>query len=201
MLVFAREVFVCKCPTHVPRDEAEAAKAPEMARRLVFGAGTAADVDRLDREYHSGEHLAELRSRLDRGEHWLFGEVDRRIVTYTWLRGSGHAAYPSLPGCEIVLRDDVGYGYDAWTSPALRGRGLRRRAFVEELELLAAWGLAWEASFFVKHQLDGATRSLGSVGIDVIPLWRVWLQRDRSLGAEKLHEDADAARPAWDISR
>ncbi len=196
VLVFARELFVCVCPTAVPRENPEAG---ELASRVRFLQGTEADLGRVDPEHHDEEAVADLRARLDRGEHWLIGEIDDRIVTYTWLKRDDRAVYPSLPGCEVHLRDDTGYGYDAWTPPELRGQGLRRVAFLEELHVLREWGLEWEASFFVKHQLEGAQRSLGSVGIDVIPLYRVQLMRDRSLVAERLRDDdlAGAAVPTF----
>jgi hypothetical protein len=193
MIVFAREVFVCKCPTKVPADDPQAA---EQAKKMRFVKGGEADLQRLDPAHHDPGHIAELRTRLQRGEHWMVGEVDGQIVTYTWLHTRPQIEYPYLPGCVFHVGADVGYGYDAWTPPELRGGGLRRRAFLEELHILEGMGKTWESSFFVKHQLDGATRSLGSVGIPVIPLWRVTLQRDKSLAVEKLADD-DTTRPAW----
>lgn len=193
MLVFAREVFVCKCSTDVARKDPTATG---LAARVRFIQGTEADIDRVDRKYHGDEDLSQMRIRLERGDHWMIGEADGAIVAYTWLHRRGSAAYPSLPGCEIKLRQDTGYGYDAWTSPDLRGHGLRRVGFLEELNILKDWGLNWEASFFVKHQLEGARRSLGQAGIEIIPIWRVWLKADRTLGAEPLIDD-DAAVPAF----
>ena len=195
MLVFAREVFVCKCPTDVqPRDRVQA---EGLAAQVQFVRGGEADFARLDPEHHEAEAIRQMRERLARGDYWMIGEVDGKIVTYTWLLNDKRAAYPSLPGCEIRLRADCGYGYDAWTPPDLRGGGLRRVGFLEELHILRReWGLEWEASFFVKHQLEGATRSLGQVGIPVIPLWRIWLKPDRTLGAEQLADD-DTAVPAF----
>src|SRR5688500_5622251 len=138
-----------------------------------------------------------MRERLVRGDYWMIGEREGAMVTTTWLSRAPRAAYPSLPGCEIRLRPDTGYGYDAWTPPELRGQGLRRVAFSRELDILRReWGLFWEASFFVKHQLEGARRSLALVGVTVVPLWRIWLKPDRTLGAEQLVDD-DAAVPAF----
>jgi hypothetical protein len=194
VLVFSREVFVCTCSTDVPPSDDEARGG--LAGRLSFVRGSTADLARVDRAHHDEAHVTELRSRLARDEHWLIGELDGRIATYTWLHCRDRAAYPSLPGCEVVLRPDVGYGYDAWTPPELRGAGLRRRAFVEELRVLARLGKRWEASFFVKHQLDGAIRSLARVGVELVPLWRIYLRGDRRLGRERLTA-SDAATPAW----
>lgn len=197
MLVFAREVFVCKCPTEVPERDPEASG---LAAAVSFRRGDEADLALIDRQHgeqHGEEAIRQMRERLARGDYWMIGEVDDRIVAYTWLFRGERAVYPSLPGCEIRLRSDTGYGYDAWTPPDLRGHGLRRVGFLAELNILRReWGLAWEASFFVKHQLEGATRSLGQVGIPVIPLWRIWLQADRTLAAERLADD-DAAVPAF----
>ncbi len=192
MIVFAREVFVCRCSTDVPREDPQAT---EVARRMRFVKGNERDLERLDPAHHDLKHVDELRQRLQRGEHWMVGEHDGKIVTYTWLHTRPRIEYPYLPGCVFEVGADTGYGYDAWTPPELRGAGLRRRAFLEELHILRALGKQWEASFFVKHQLDGATRSLGSVGIAIEPLWRVYLQRDKSLGLEKLADST--ARPAF----
>jgi hypothetical protein len=195
MIVFAREVFVCKCPTRVPpwRDDAAA----PLVQRMTFKPGALDDLERLPREHHDPKHLDELRARLGRGEHWMVGEADGKIVTYTWLHLRARIEYPYLPGCAFEVAADVGYGYDAWTPPELRNLGLRRKAFAEELHILERAGKRWEASFFVKHQLDGARRSLGSVGIEVVPLWRVWLGAKRALHVERLAED-DSTRPAFE---
>ncbi|RMH42315.1 MAG: GNAT family N-acetyltransferase [Deltaproteobacteria bacterium] len=193
MLVFAREVYVCLCPTDVaPRSPAEL----ELDAPVRFRRGAADDLARLDRDHHDDAHLSELAERLDRGEYWLLAEVDGEVVGYTWLHARPTASYPSLPGCTIALGPDTGYGYDAWTAPSHRGRGVRRAGFVEELRVLAGWGKRWEASFFVKHQLDGATRSLAAAGIAVMPIWRIYLAEDRTLAAEQLAE-SDAVRPTF----
>ena len=195
MIVFAREVFVCKCTTDVQDDDPDAS---ELSRQMRFVKGGEAEIARLDPDHHNAEHVADFRARLARGEHWMVGLAkDERIVTYTWLHHRPVCDYPYLPGCSFKLASDVGYGYDAWTPPDLRGGGLRRRAFLEELSILRRLGMRWEASYFVKHQLDGATRSLGSVGIVIVPLWRVTLQRDKTLGVEKLVPDDDSTSPAF----
>jgi hypothetical protein len=194
MIVFAREVFVCKCATRVA--DWSDPSAAEAVQRLTFIRGGEADLARLPAEHHDAKHIDELRARLARGEHWMVGELDGSIVTYTWLHTRSRVDYPYLPGCTFELAEDVGYGYDAWTPPELRKLGLRRKAFVEELHILERAGKRWEASYFVKHQLEGATRSLGTVGISIIPLWRVSLARDRSLAVEKLADD-DSTRPAF----
>ena len=136
--------------------------------------------------------------RLGRGEYWLVGEVDGKQACYTWLSRHTTAFYPSLPGCEIVLSPQTGYGFDAWTLPAFRGMGLRRVGFLEELNVLREeWGLLWEASFFVRYQLEGATRSLGGAGIVIEPLWRVWLGKGRELEAECIAPGDSAAIPTF----
>ncbi len=195
MLVFAREVFVCKCSTNVPRRDPEATG---PAKEVVWHQGSANDFSRLDPEYHHQQHIDDFSGRLSRNEYWMIGSLDGNIVTYTWLTDASTAIYPSLPGCEVSLSDDTGYGYDAWTTPTFRGQGLRRVGFLEELNILREhWGHQWEASFFVRYQLDGATRSLAKVGIVIEPLWRVTLQRDRSLAAECLASGDHSAVPTF----
>jgi hypothetical protein len=189
MIVLAREVFVCKCSTDVPAPGGDAGG-------VRFEEGGRVHYDALDRAHHDGAKLAEFDARLARGERWLVGFAGRRIATYTWLHGRDGCDYPYLPGCVFALPPDVGYGYDAWTAPDLRGGGLRRRAFVEELRWLRAMGKRWEASFFVAYQLDGARRSLATAGIDVQPLWRVSMGRDRRLALERIADDDGGIAPA-----
>ena len=169
-----------------------------VAAEVVWHHGTEADFDKLDREHHSDKHTDDFTQRLARGEIWLIGEVNGKHAGYTWLSRHETAFYPSLPGCEIRLSKETGYGSDAWTPPELRGKGLRRVGFLEELNILREeWGLLWEASFFVRYQLEGATRSLGAVGIVIEPLWRVSLAKDRTLEAECLAPGDDAAVPTF----
>ena len=73
-------------------------------------------------------------------------------------------------------------------------------AFLEELRILKSWGKDWEASVFIKQQMEGAKRSLGLVGIEIVPLWKVVYTRQRTLVAEPLHGDDDSAVPAFDPS-
>ncbi len=197
MLVFAREVFLCKCSTDFPGDDP---LATGVAKEMRFVKGTLAELDLLDPAHQGEDEKADMRARLARGEHWMVGLAGGRIVTYTWLHARDRCDYPYLPGCSFHLGPDIAYGYDAWTPPDLRGAGLRRRAFLEELAILRGWGKRWEASYFVKHQLDGATRSLGSVGIHVVPLWQVVLERGAggpALRAEKIDADDESTRPAF----
>lgn len=175
MIVLAREVFLCKCSTAVeapPRSDADGGD-------IRFVRGDLSHLGLLDPVHHGDEHVRDFRDRLARGETWLLGLRGERVATYTWLHERDTCAYPYLPGCVFRLPADTAYGYDAWTPPELRGGGLRRIAFVEELRLLAARGKAWEASFFVAHQLERARRSLAMAGIAIIPVWRIVLGRDR----------------------
>lgn len=193
VIVLAREVYVCKCSTDVQREDPDAS--PEV-KRVRWIKGTVADLARLPVEHHNAEHVEELRVRLERGEHWVLGLDGDKVVSYTWLHTRRTIDYPYLPGCTFETAPDVGYGYDAWTPPELRGGGLRRSGFLEELNVLKDMGMKWEASFFVKHQLDGATRSLGKVGIKIVPLWRARLERDRKLSFENLAPGDTSTRPA-----
>jgi hypothetical protein len=186
----AREVFVCKCATDVVLP---APAADDVNVRWLRGREE--HLALLSPEDHRPHQLADLRARLRRGEHWLLGLEDDRVVSYTWLHTRDVIDFPYLPGCTFRVAADVGYGYDAWTPPLLRGRGLRRRGFLEELHVLGRLGMRWEASFFVKDQLEGARRSLGSVGIEIVPLWRVHLDRDKTLAIERIAEGDDSVVP------
>ncbi len=182
MIVLAREVFLCKCSTAVeapPRDEGDTGA-------IRFVRGDLPHLGLLDPVHHGDEHVRDFRDRLARGETWLLGLQGGRVATYTWLHERDTCAYPYLPGCVFDLPADTAYGYDAWTPPELRGGGLRRIAFVEELRLLAERGKAWEASFFVAHQLEGAKRSLALAGITILPVWRIVLGRGHRISTTAL---------------
>ena len=193
MIVFAREVVVCRCGTDVP---AEDPRASDIARRAVLSRGSPEDLADLDPEHHDPAHLEELRARLDAGERWTVARVDGRIVHYFWISTGRTCAYPSLPGCQFELASHTGYGHDAWTHPSVRGSGIRRSSFLHELRQLRSLGKTHEASFFVAYQLEGATRSLLRVGIVVEPLWKVTLRRDRTLLFEQLTPTPESAWPA-----
>jgi hypothetical protein len=198
MIVLSREVFLCKCATDVAPVRSE-----DAAEGLRFESGSDRCFSMLDRAYHDADRVAEFRARLDCGEYWLVGYVGERIATYTWLHTRDRCEYPYLPGCAFSLPHDFAYGYDAWTAPALRGSGLRRAAFVEELRVLSSLGRTWEASFFVAYQLEGARRSLSRARVSVVPLWRVALDpgsRGRRLIAQKLASDDDRVVPAFPVT-
>lgn len=166
----AREVFVCVASTSVPDDD------PPETAALRFSLRSARDAP------------AEA-APLDPADRWLVGEVDGAIVTYTLLSTARSFAYPPLPGCRFALRADVAYGYGAWTPPALRGRGYRRRAFLEELRWLRTIDKKWEASVFTAAQLGPARRSLAPVGIGIEPLYCVRYARDPD--ARDRHADVE----------
>jgi hypothetical protein len=192
MIVLGREVYVCKCSTDVPREPSASGVLPSVEWTL----GNRDHFAKVPREHHEDAHFADFEERLRRGEQWLIGIVEGKIVSYTWLHARSHVSYPYLPGCRFKLGPGVGYGYDAWTLPDLRGEGLRRRGFVEELRVLrTSFGCEWEASFFVKHQLEGATRSLAKAGIEIMPLWRVRLAEDRKVAFESLAPHDRSAEP------
>jgi hypothetical protein len=184
MIVLAREVFLCKCAT----DAAASPARDGLLRELRFVRGGEQHLRHLDPAHHGPDQLRDLRARLARGETWLLGLAGGRVATYTWLHLRPVCEYAYLPGCSFELPADFAFGYDAWTAPELRGAGLRRRAFLEELAWLRALGRSWEASFFVAHQLEGARRSLALAGIGIVPLWRIALGRARRLGFERLRD-------------
>ena len=197
MIVLAREVFLCKCSTETTRSDGLVRGAT-----LTFVSGSATHLGLLDLSDHSPARLADFEERLARGERWVVGIVGDRVVTYTWLHTRARCVYPYLPGCEFILSSSYGYGYDAWTAPALRGSGYRRRAMLFELGMLGACGKAWEASFFVASQLAGAQRSLARARIDVVPLWRITLGAERKVLAEALRlQDEVLPAPGLAVSR
>jgi hypothetical protein len=193
MIVFSRNVVACRCGTDVPDHDPDASP---LARALVVAEGREEDLDRLDREHHDRPLVDEMRGRLRRGDRLVTGRLGDRLVHYFWLSTRAEQTYPSLPGCTFTLDADTGYGYDAWTHPSMRGAGIRRRTFLDELRILRGLGMRYEASFFVAYQLEGAIRSLGRAGVVVEPVWRIRLAESRSLVFEPLLARDETMRPS-----
>jgi GNAT superfamily N-acetyltransferase len=197
MMAFSRVAYVCKCPTEGaapgPPDQGE----PECVR---VRRGTIADVDRLPADASPPERAGRLRARLEAGEIFLVGEIAGRIGSCTWLRRGGGFALHHLPGRSFRLAEGVGYGHDAWTDPALRGRGIRRAVFAEELRVLARLGCAWEVSYFVAPQLEGGRRNLGRIGVPLVELWKVTARPDGTVALAELSRDG-AATPCFPYAR
>jgi hypothetical protein len=192
MLLVSRTLFACKCSTNARRDDPDAS---DEARKVRWVRGGEEHLGLLSSDDHRPDQIDELRARLQRGEYWVLGLLGDRVASYTWLHTRDVIDFPYLPGCTFRVAVDVGYGYDAWTPPDLRGAGIRRRGFLEELHVLEQMGMGWEASFFVDSQIEGAQRSLGKVGIEVVPLWRVHLEHDRSLTIEQLAVGDESLSP------
>ncbi len=195
MMAFSRVAYVCKCPTQVPARAGSAATGPLLVRT-----GGERDIDCLPEELLSWGRRERLQARLADGEQFVVGELEGRLVSCTWLRPGGVFSLHHLPGKAFRLGDGVGYGHDAWTDPALRGQGLRRSVFAEELRILARLGLAWEVSYFVDHQLEGGRRSLASIGVPLTALWKIRVRSGGAVDLEALSED-DAATPCFEYAR
>jgi hypothetical protein len=192
VFLISREVFVCKCSTDVRLDDPDAS---EEVANVKWLRGGEEHLSLLSESDHKPAQIDELRARLARGEYWVLGLAGTRVVSYTWLHTRDVIDFPYLPGCTFRVAAGVGYGYDAYTPPDLRGGGLRRRGFLDELRVLKEMGMAWEASFFVQHQIEGARRSLGKVGIEIVPLWRVHLEHGNKLSFDRIAEGDDSAVP------
>jgi hypothetical protein len=179
-VIFAREVFVTKFATR-PRQP------PAPGEKISFHRGTERELALLDTTDVEVAPLAELRERIaDPAVWWVLGMIDGTVASYSWLDPGESFDYPFLPGCSFRLGPGCVYGFDAWTSKARRGEGLRRRVFLEETQIGAELGYQWEIGIFVKHHIAEVTRSVARVGIEIVPLWRVWLKGAGRLGAENL---------------
>jgi hypothetical protein len=195
MMAFSRLAYVCKVPTQVTT-----LAVPDAEGTIPVRTGTEADIDRLPDEMLTGERRERLRQRLVDGEIFVIGELSGRIVSFTWLRPGGMFSLLHLPEHSYRLGAGVGYGYDAWTDPSVRGRGLRQAVFAEELRILARLGFGWEVSYFVGHQLEGGRRTLARIGVPLTPLWEVRVQRNGTLALTALRDD-DAVTPCFEYAQ
>lgn len=194
MMAFSRVAYVCKVPTRVPADV-------DVFDDIVVRTGHRGDLARLPPELLPPGRLEKLEARFEADEVLVVGEVDGRIASCTWLRRGGAFALQHLPEHRFRLGPGVGYGYDAWTDPALRGRGIRRAVFAEELRILEFLGCAWEVSYFVDHQLDGGRRNLARIGVPLVPLWKMAVRPGGSVALEALSADEDTVTPCFDYER
>lgn len=190
MMAFSRVAYVCKCPT---RARGPAWTPDGLSVRL----GGVDDLARLPDEIGGPARAVKLGARLLGGELLVIGELQGRVASCTWLRRGGAFALHHLPERSFRLGPGVGYGYDAWTDPALRGRGIRQAVFAEELRILAERGDAWEVSYFVDHQLEGGKRTLERIGAPLTALWKVAVRRDGSVALTALCDDG-AVTPCFE---
>ena len=191
-MAFSRVAYVCKCSTRIPDLDPEA----PLAEGVRVRTGSEADLARLPAEIDPPGRRARLAERLALGEIFVVGEIGDRIVSCTWLRRGGVFTLHHLPDRPFRLALGIGYGYDAWTDPALRGRGIRRAVFAEELRILRRLGAAWEVSYFVDHQLEGGRRNLSRIGSSLIPLWKLTV-RPGGVALKALFAD-DTVTPCFD---
>lgn len=194
MMAFSRVAYICKCPTRVTAD-------PDVSGDVVVRTGHQGDLARLPPEVLPPGRLRILQERLEAGEILVVGESAGRIASCTWLRRGGAFTLHHLPERGFRLAPDVGYGYDAWTDPALRGRGIRRAVFAEELRILEFLGVAWEVSYFVDHQLDGGRRNLARIGVPLVPLWKVAVRPGGAVALTALSVDDPTVTPCFEHLR
>lgn len=194
MMAFSRVAYVCKVPTRVEADA-------DGSDGVVVRTGHRGDLARFPPELLPPGRLRVLEERLEAGEILVLGEVDGRIASCTWLRRGGTFAIHHLPDHPFRLAPGAGYGYDAWTDPALRGRGIRRAVFAEELRILEFLGDPWEVSYFVEHQLDGGRRNLARIGVPLIPLWKVAIRPGGTVALTALAEDDHTVTPRFAYER
>lgn len=71
--------------------------------------------------------LGEIRDRLVRRHVCFVGRLDGRIVQSCWV--GTERAYVDYLDCWIHLASGIGYLYDLYTEPGLRGRGLHRSMY------------------------------------------------------------------------
>jgi hypothetical protein len=191
MMAFSRVAYVCKVPTRVPADI-------DVSDDIVVRTGHRGDLARFPEELLSPGRREKLEARLEADEILVVGEVGGRIVSCTWLRRGGEFALHHLPEHRFRLGPGVGYGYDAWTDPTLRGRGIRRAVFAEELRILEFLGCSFEVSYFVDHQLDGGRRNLARIGVPLVPLWKMAIRPGGTVALEALSADAGTVTPCFD---
>ncbi|MFT3770756.1 MAG: hypothetical protein QM820_35480 [Minicystis sp.] len=200
MMAFSRVAYICKCPTRISAPASAEYDVPGLRVRT----GTAADLPRLPAEICPPDRLDRLEARLVTGEILVLGELEGRIVSLTWLRREGEFALHHLPAHPFRLAEGHGYGYDAWTDPTLRGQGIRRAVFAEELRILDRLGISHEVSYFVDHQLDGGRRNLARIGVPLIELWKLTVRPGGAVALQALSADGAVSPcfvPATEESR
>ena len=97
MIVLAREVFVCKCATDVPREDPNAT---EEVNRVVWVRGSETHLAILPPEHHSKEHIDELRERLARGEDKKSVAATTAAFAHDWF--TRHVKLVDMPLIEYI---------------------------------------------------------------------------------------------------
>lgn len=142
---------------------------------VVFREATVEDADALDALSPEAD-AAEVRRRFAHGHVCWVGVLDGRIVQCCWI-GIGHAWIDYLDA-ELVLPPRVGYLYELYTEPELRGHRLHRSMYPHIFRAFASWDpIAVCAAFQPENRVHRIFERLGfrpvaTIGYVGIRGWR-----------------------------
>jgi GNAT superfamily N-acetyltransferase len=164
---------------------------------VVFRQADAADADELGGLIrHAGPDV--VRRRLAAGHICWIGLLDGRIVQCCWI-GIGRARIDYLDA-ELVLPPGVGYLYDLYTAPELRGLGLHRTMYPHIFRSFASWNpLAVCAAFHLENRMHRIFERLGfrtvaTIGYIGIAGWRKLFYKPVTDGAATREEPRSRSR-------
>jgi hypothetical protein len=143
---------------------------PGAAERLgssgyTFRQGEGADLDRLE-SGPTWRDCSLYRRLLAEGRQLHLVEEGPHIVSYFFLDFGRRCVAEQVPEIPLSLAPDACFGDEAYTLPAWRGRGIRRLAFLYELEVARRAGRRFVVTYY--HGDRGAalaTASLTKVGV------------------------------------
>ena len=146
-------------------DEPEGAAERLRSSGYTFREGDGADLDRLESE-PTWRDCSLYRRMLQEGRHLHLVEQRQKILSYFFLDFGRHCRTEQVPEIPLTLAPDACFGDEAYTLPPWRGRGIRRLAFLYELEVARRAGKRLVVTYY--HGDRGvalAAASLTRVGV------------------------------------
>ncbi len=147
--------------------EPDGAAARVRSSGYTFREGDASDLDRLEAE-PTWRDCSLYRRLLAEGRQLHLVEQGPDILSYFFLDFGRRCVTEQVPEIALTLSPDACFGDEAYTLPAWRGRGVRRLAFLYELEVAREAGKRFVVTYY--HGDRGAALAAASLIRVRVPL-------------------------------
>jgi hypothetical protein len=146
-------------------DEPEGAAERLRSSDYTFREGDGGDLDRLESEL-TWRDCSLYRRMLAEGRQLHLVERGPQILSYFFLDFGRQCRTEQVPEIPLTLAPDACFGDEAYTLPAWRGRGIRRLAFLYELDVARRAGRRFVVAYYHGERRAAlATTSLTKVGV------------------------------------
>ena len=129
------------------------------------------------------DHAKEFKKNFNRGDTCIVTLLEDTIVAYVWVTAQDY--YDSYTRRTIHLAPGEGFGYDAYSRPDWRGKGIRTFLQAEERRKCREMGCRRFKFLIDEKVVDRAIRTWKAAGLEQEPVveWNItnilWFRKDR----------------------